>query len=364
MCSVGEEIGTVRQIWSNDAQHFASEVAHAIFVSREAPLSALSASDILFRGYSDHQVKLSLLLDDCVRQEVECGAAPDFEHFSGAHKKLGETLETRSVGLIGKNYVLFSRMYANSYIGTAQAIEIDSIVYSISRAVRTGAISLDQKRWLYIALGRAILKCSTTTGHFAQFLRPKPGSYRTFLRQRRRRIWNEWLESVELLSPVGSASWRVKNRVFNEDALTLVKRLRRMPIRPSVIYADPPYTDDQYSRFYHLLETLLMYDYPKVSGKGRYRSKRFQTAFSLRSQVAAAFHGLIRGVADSGADLILSYPSNGLLLETGENPLSILREHFSRADCYMAVSHKHSTLGGSKGEVVGSVTEFIYMAKQ
>jgi adenine-specific DNA-methyltransferase len=135
-------------------------------------------------------------------------------------------------------------------------------------------------------------------------------------------------------------------------------------VRPSVVYADPPYTDDQYSRFYHLFETLLMYDYPKVSGKGLYRRRRFQTPFSLRSRVASAFDGFVKTVAEVGADLILSYPSNGLLVEAGENPLAILRKHFPKADCYMALPHRHSTMGASKGPVVGCVTEFIYMAKR
>jgi len=364
MCSVGEEIGTERQIWSNDAQFFASEVAHALFVSREAPLSALSAAVIAFPAFRDHQNGLSTLLKRPLELEGESQASIDFQHFEATQKKLSSSLNRGAESLKGKKHSLFSRIYPNTYIGVAQAIEIDSIVQSIGKAVRDGTLSADQRRWLQIALGRAILKCSSTTGHFAQFLRPKHGSFRTFLAQRRRRIWEEWLESIELLCPVGTASWRIQNRVFNEDALSLIRRLRRMRVRPSVIYADPPYTDDQYSRFYHLLETLLIYDYPRVSGNGLYRRNRFQTSFSLRSKVTSAFRDFVSGVRGVGADLILSYPSNGLLLEAGNNPLSILREYFPHADCYMAVPHKHSTLGGSKGHVVDSVTEFIYMAKQ
>ena len=40
----------------------------------------------------------------------------------------------------------------------------------------------------------------------------------------------------------------------------LAKGIRGMKQRPAIIYADPPYTDDQYSRFYHLYETALLYD--------------------------------------------------------------------------------------------------------
>jgi adenine-specific DNA-methyltransferase len=364
MCSLGEEIGTERQIWSNDTQYFASEVAYALFVGREAPLSAHSASGVVFPEYSDHQSKLSNILEDPLKLEAEYQASPDFVQFDRVFRKVDAALRGYARHLAGRKYVLFSRLYSNSYVGAAQAIEIDSIVCSIMKAARRGAISADQRRWLLIALGRAILKCSSTTGHFAQFLQPKQSSYRKFVNQRRRRIWEVWLESIDLLSPVGTAPWRSRNRVFNEDSLTLIKRFKRRRVRPSVVYADPPYTDDQYSRFYHLLETLLIYDYPQVSGKGRYRPNRFQTPFSLRSGVASAFHELVSGVAEAGADLILSYPSNGLLLETGEDPLRIMRKYFPQADCYAGTPHKHSTMGASKGTAVDSVTEFIYMAKQ
>lgn len=364
MCSLGEEVGTERQIWNNDVQHFASEVAHAVFVGHEAPMSALHASEALFPEYSAHQSKLSGLLIDPLKLESEYQASSGFEEFDSAYQKIDAKLKRKTTGLKGRKYTLFSRLYPNTYVGTAQAIEIDSITCSIMKAFNRGTMSADQKRWLLIALGRAILKCSSTTGHFAQFLQPKRSSYRTFARQRRRRIWEQWLESIDLLSPVGTASWRSKNRAFNEDSLALIKRIKGRRVRPSVVYADPPYTDDQYSRFYHLLETLLAYDYPCISGKGRYRRRRFQTPFSLRSKVAHAFHEFISGVAESGADLILSYPSNGLLLEAGDNPLSILRKYFPHAECYKAIQHEHSTMGASKGPVVDPVTEFIYMAKQ
>jgi len=364
MCAIGEEIGTERQVWSNDAQYFASEVANALFVSCEAPLSTLSAAELLYPEFSKHESRLSQAFERSLELENECKDSREFDLFAHVYQKLGATLATERQNLDRMQYVLFSRLYPNTYIGTAQAIEIDAIIRSINKASRRSLISNDQRRWLLIALGRSILKCSSTTGHFAQFLQPKVGSYRRFIEQRKKRIWEEWLKSIDLLSPVGTAPWRFKNRVFNEDSLMLVKRLKKKRIRPRVVYADPPYTDDQYSRFYHLLETLLKYDYPHVSGKGRYRGNRFHTPFSLRSKVKVAFQEFVGGVAAMGSDLVLSYPSNGLLVEVGEDPLVILREHFPKANCYHAISHKHSTMGASKGSVVGSVTEFIYLATQ
>ena len=49
--------------------------------------------------------------------------------------------------------------------------------------------------------------------------------------------------------------------IFREDANLLAKK-----IRSDVVYIDPPYNSRQYSRFYHVLETLVKWDKPKLYG--------------------------------------------------------------------------------------------------
>lgn len=363
MCSVGEAIGTARQVWSNDTQVFAWHVAQALFASHDEPPSVLAAAEILFPRFIAHKNSLSATLTLSLAAEVHHEVSANFKESQIRYPKISACLAKELPLLMGRRQSLFARLYADSYVGVKQAIEIDSIVASINNAKNNKLLSPDQSRWLTIALGRAVLKCSSTTGHFAQYLQPKEGSYQTFINQRRRSIWEGWLESISKLTPVGCERWRSANKTFNEDSISLVHRLSKDKIRPAIIYADPPYTDDQYSRYYHLLETLILYDYPKVSGKGRYRGKRFQTAFSMRSTVVQAFTDFVTGVAATGADLILSYPSNGLLHEAGSDPLVILKTHFRQTECSFVVPHKHSTMGASKGPAAERVTEFIYMAK-
>ena len=82
-------------------------------------------------------------------------------------------------------------------------------------------------------------------------------------------------------------------------------------------YADPPYTIDHYSRFYHVLETLVRRDQPAFSQmrkngvptimRGLYRVDRFQSDFCVPSKAPDAFRRLFSGVAMRGAPLILSY---------------------------------------------------------
>jgi len=49
--------------------------------------------------------------------------------------------------------------------------------------------------------------------------------------------------------------------IFREDANLLSKK-----IKADVVYIDPPYNSRQYSRFYHVLETLTKWDKPKLHG--------------------------------------------------------------------------------------------------
>ena len=49
--------------------------------------------------------------------------------------------------------------------------------------------------------------------------------------------------------------------VFREDTNQLAKR-----IQTDVVYIDPPYNSRQYSRFYHILETLTKWDKPRLYG--------------------------------------------------------------------------------------------------
>ena len=96
-----------------------------------------------------------------------------------------------------------------------------------------------------------------------------------------------------------------------------VKFLSNSSARIGVIYADPPYARDHYSRFYHVLETMCLRDDPPIStnktngsirlSRGIYRQDRYQSPFCIKSQAPTAFKRLFAGVADRNLPLVLSY---------------------------------------------------------
>ena len=363
MCSVGERVAPSRQIWSNDVQLFAAEVGRALFTCKDEPYSAIRAADLLFDRFENHRLKLLDVCRASVKAEDSLLSSENFVVFSKRWARLSKALASDVARLRTKRATLFSRIYSNNYLGVRQAIEADAIRRAIFVNHRVGQNSNDHKRWLMIALGRALLKVANSTGHFAQYLKPKQTTYKRYSNQRRRSLWSEWLFSIGELQAVGSEDWRRKNRGFNEDSLLLIPKLASQKDRPTVVYADPPYTEDQYSRYYHLFETLMLYDYPKVTGVGLYRPSRFQTPFSIKSKVCAALDSLVSATAEIGADMILSYPSNGLVIQAGADPGDILRAHFRNVKCCRSLAYSHSTFGASKGAAHAAVTERIYLAR-
>ena len=363
MCSVGEAVADSRQIWNNDVQIFASEVAKALFKSRDIPLSPLSCGDIHFGIYRKQRERVSRSFANSLVAEADLLLATSFAAFKARLAKMRQVLTTEIAKCHLRSPHLFSEIYSGTFFGIDQAIDIDAIVTSLQSARNKGMITADDHRWCTLALGRTLLKVANSTGHFAQYLKPKPNTYQRYIALRKRSVWADWLSSLAILSPVGSSEWRKENKVFNQDSLELIPRLARKNMDIGVIYADPPYTDDQYSRFYHVLETLCLYDYPKVTGAGLYRPGRFQTPFSLKAKAPAALQKLIEACAKTGADLVLSYPTNGLISRADGDIRSMLRKSFKRVEICRSMAHKHSTFGASKGIAQASITELLYLAR-
>ena len=86
-------------------------------------------------------------------------------------------------------------------------------------------------------------KIANTTGHYDAYIK-KPINERGFV-----------------MKPIIPCCSIKDISIFRNDANQLVRK-----IKADVTYIDPPYNSRQYSRFYHLLETLIKWDKPKLYG--------------------------------------------------------------------------------------------------
>ena len=147
-------------------------------------------------------------------------------------------------------------------------------------------------------------------------------------------------------------------RVLQGDAREICRNcdLEGDPGR-AVFYADPPYTKDHYSRMYHVLQTLYLYDFPDSVGRGRVRSSRYLSDFSYKSKAASAVSDLVTTVVGRGAHLLLSYPTRGLI------DIDAVRAIVSSAGSVVqrTIPFAHSSLGGRHGAASVGVSEALFL---
>ncbi len=369
--AVGSAVAPNRNVWCNDVQYFAHSLATAMFSSRQGPNARpATISEVETLAHANAR-KLNSELFDLVSEEDRVIADGGFERGARLMDKLIKlSTSEQSYRLrrmhrhtsFPRPYRLFAITYAGGYVGIRQAIELDSLRYALDQLRMDKVVSEEQHRWLLLALCKALANIANTTGHFAQYLSVKENTYQRLLAKRRRSIFSEWRNALEKMAPEGTPKWRNGNLTFRMEANRLLKNLPSLKVRPSVIYADPPYTRDHYSRYYHLLDTLILYDYPDPFGKGQYRSDRFTSDFSIRSRVEGAFLDLVSSAADLGCDLVINYPEVGLLDDPRNCLLRILKQYFSRAEIALTIAHEHSSLGASKGLEKSPVTELVFYA--
>lgn len=102
----------------------------------------------------------------------------------------------------------------------------------------------------------------------------------------------------ELILPLKEAC---KIDIFKEDANILSKKLPKIDIA----FIDPPYNSRQYSRFYHLLETLTKNDKPKLYGVAKKPMPENLSLYS-KNEAKEAFKDLILSLCKAKM-LIVTY---------------------------------------------------------
>ncbi len=373
MCSLAGSLAEMGiPVWSNDIQVYSNLVAECMTRSLTPPPTSASAANLLQHCYLENLGKLQHRFAKAVDEERLALRSSNYlelraiqENWSHAANNPKVAAEVKGVRLQSSAfpYRLVTLTFAHGYFGLLQATEIDSIKYAVDRALLCSEINLEEYRWLILALLQATSHLSASPGHFAEFLKPHDEKvFARISRLRKRSVWQQFMIELDRLEVFGGQQWRAKNRVFSSESISLLRQLAQESVRPAVIYSDPPYSRAQYSRYYHVLETLVRYDYPDSNGTGRYRSGRFQTPFSNAGTVLDAFCSLLGHARSVGAAMVISYPSNGLLFRAGFDLKRIMERYF-RSIKTITVERAHSTLGGSPGRERYPVEELVYIGK-
>jgi hypothetical protein len=219
---------------------------------------------------------------------------------------------------------VISTHYAGTYFGVAQAVELDRLRVGIQSLRASGRVNEWEEAVLLTALLSVASDCVFSPGkHFAQPHLIRGGKDLSFLRGRVLQdrgvdVWRLFSQRVTTVlrraAPAGGGHsvYRSTFESFLEDSA---------PLRGAdLIYADPPYTAQQYSRFYHVPETLVTYRAPQLQyvrgqvTRGLYPDDKFKSRFSSKREAPRAFRDLLDLSKRLGSKLLVSYSgtSSGL----------------------------------------------------
>ena len=180
-------------------------------------------------------------------------------------------------GLCGSSNTLITRSYGGHYFSPAQALTTDALLATMPMSEPHRSACLATLIW-------AVARCVAAPGHTAQPFQPTAGAL-PYLRE----AWSKDLLEVctEVLPTICGRVARVQGDAVVADAMEIA---RHEVTAGDLVFLDPPYSAAQYSRFYHVLETVARGYCGKVSGGGRYPpfAERPRSAFSLLTEANKA----------------------------------------------------------------------------
>ena len=362
MGSVAESLKDTVNVVTNDALSFTASLSRARIKGDDRFVRPDEMARRLAGAYLFRLDELEGQYSEQLNEESEAllGGLVRLTNYIQTSKHVGNCVDLRRRAQRAleagdsSHYQLASLYFSAGYLSLHQAIEVDAIRYAIDLHDEIG-----HRDWL---LGSWISGTSVIVnapGHTAQFLKPNtPSGHSRIVRTWSRSVWDQFAAALCDVSQVGTEEWRSGNSVNVGDALHFIGGGHPGDI--GAVYADPPYTKDQYSRFYHLYETLYRYDYPESTGAGRNRPDLFKTGFCLKTAVLASFHDLCRNVARMSVPLVISYPSVGLLAEAGVTVPDVATAYFANVSI-RSFETNHSTMGASSGKSKKPATENLYV---
>jgi adenine-specific DNA-methyltransferase len=231
-----------------------------------------------------------------------------------------------------------TKAYGGHFFSPVQGIWLDALRATLPKQKPARTVAL-------AALLHVASRCAASPGHTAQPLQPS--------RTANTYIAEAWMKDVPSLSKdflAGLSKLFAKRAgiVNTADANMAAEDLKETDL----VFLDPPYSAVQYSRFYHVLESVATGSPGEVSGSGRNPTPEMRphSRYSIITGAEKAFSELLTKIAAKGAKCILTFPahecSNGL---SGDTVRALAHEHFNVTE--KLVQSRFSTLGGVDVEV-------------
>lgn len=282
----------------------------------------LIANDNLYFSYVIAEAKLNAQRD----MFDKLGFDP-FEYFNG------DDIEGR-VGFVAENFApaLSERMYFSD----ENARLIDFIRTTIDEWFVAERITENERYFLIASLIESVSKVANVAGVYGAYLK----------------TWDPRAVKRMRFIPVETEPYADRlAEIYNADILDVINK-----VSGDILYIDPPYTKNQYSTQYHLLETIALYDNPVLKGKTGARDMRASMSdFSRSGDAEVAFERLIAKAEFK--HIILSYSSDGIMSK--EYIESVLKR-YGKKETFEFVKFDYKRYKNSRASSDGEHHEYLF----
>lgn len=184
-----------------------------------------------------------------------------------------------------------NKPFVRNYFSADNGKKIDAIRLQIGEWKNSGIISSDMFYLLIANLIDAVTKVSNTSGTYGAFLKvDDPRKYLPIT-----------------LSPSEFINNGKKNSCYCKDVFDVIDN-----ISGDILYLDPPYNNRQYPPYYHILDTVTLYDYPSIYGKtGRRPYNNQLSTFCMSDKAGDSLVNLVKKA--NFEHIYISYSTDGLV---------------------------------------------------
>lgn len=249
-------------------------------------------------------------------------------------------LSNKKVGFITENYSPYGNC-PRMYFSVDNAQRIDFIRFTVEEWYKVKKIDKAEYMYLIACLLESVSKVANIAGVYGSYLKTWDS----------RAVKNMKFVHVEMEDKVAVA----ENIIYNKTIEDLISG-----VSGDILYLDPPYTKNQYSTQYHVLETIALYDNPTIKGvTGARDMTHLSSAWSRDGQVHVIFESVI---AKAQFDhIFISYSSTGIMSK--EYIESVLKRH-GKVNTYKLLKIPYKKYLNHRTETEGEHFEYLFYVEK
>ena len=367
-------------IMTNDIQEYSYQIALALIKNKN---NKINSSDIknLNQIAKDKYNSLSYKFNKYLKFEYQIISnrrITDYDEFIKSfpcvnngdtikNHELSDLFSTDSINSYKEKseYLLFTTYFNNSYFSLKQCLQIDSLRFAIDNFTNDWHENETKEiiRAIFLTCLMSTLSIAVnSTSHFAQYHKLNEKNFNWIIERRQKDIFQIFNQKMIEFN-YSFIPTKFSNICLKKDYKLVFEENEELLNKTKVVYIDPPYSCAPYSRFYHILETLVKYDYPESLYDGRYRGDRYISDFNHKGKVIKEFKLLLDNLIKYDFDVLFSYPLNNDLNFNAKDLLELCQRYYDPSKIMVKKISQNRQAFGNKNAKNGQV-EYLILCKK